>query len=414
MSESDTNSNSYLEEVPSSQPEHNPDDQEEDIDIDAGNEDLLGDDNDAMVSNLAQQEPFEGQEAGDEEDEDEHADGDVIDDLFGSDPDDDDAADHDENNDTNTAHPRQQQKELDRQYQRTVPEGKKLSIATHVNLSELPSSADYDFCILRLPNVIGCETEAFDEETYVAPSHSQSIDNYIRWRLYHESANDETYKESNTRLVHWKDGTKSLIIGKDCYDIDEQTLHGDRDYIYARLPIDSASNGFTDSYNSNGNKKNKMQSFQLCHSRVIKKLNVRTTTQKSYQTLQKNLAKKHERTKGSKQLTALQRITNRTNYEREQQSRQKRNVRNNLNYKKKVNRKRKMDEAFLTQNAHGVDSEDDDDDEDEDYLGHTQRKKIRRAEANLSNDSASGEEDDADDSDDSDDDDVPIGRKALS
>merc|ERR1712228_917835 len=193
-------------------------------------------------------------------------------------------------------------KQLSKEYIRSVPEGKKISTSTSFNKSSLPSSEQFEFCVMRLPNVIGCDTEPFDERTYVEPSkmHSSSgVDNYIRWRKYYERATDETYRESNTKLVYWKDGTKSLMIGKDCYDIDEQALHGNRDFLYAQLE-DSESRS----------------AYKLCHGKLVKRLSVRTSTSKSYKTMQRNLAKKHQRATGMKQMTAEQRNRNRKQKER--------------------------------------------------------------------------------------------------
>ena len=181
-------------------------------------------------------------------------------------------------------------------------------------------------------------------------------------------------------MVYWKDGTKSLIIGNDCYDIDQQQLNGNRDYIY---------------YTINNNK-----NYKICHSKIQKRLNVRTTTQKSYKTLQKNLAKKHERTKGSKQLTALQRRNNRNKNQLNNNNNNNNN--NNYNYnnntKKIINKKRSFDQTFLEQGGHGNntsdDNDNDNDDDDDDYHD------------NFESDSDNDDDDDDDESDS--DDDKPV------
>ena len=239
---------------------------------------------------------------------------------------------------------------------------------------------------MRLPNVIDCDIEPFDDKQYIPSSTSSSIDNYIRWRAHYESATDETFKESNTKLVYWKDGTKSLIIGNDCYDIDQQTLNGDRDYIYYNIQDEN------------------QQMYKLAHSKINKRLNVRTTTQKSYKTLQKNLAKKHVRTKGSKQLTALQRRNNRNKQNQYQQQ-----YNSNSNSRKRtISKKRSMKESFLEEGGHGNNSS------DEDYEDESPRKRQKRSSesSSSSNESDNNDDDDEDDSDsDSDDDDKPIGER---
>mmetsp|Transcript_1797 Transcript_1797/g.1520 ORF Transcript_1797/g.1520 Transcript_1797/m.1520 type:complete len:358 (+) Transcript_1797:15-1088(+) len=295
-------------------------------------------------------------------------------DLFGSDDD-----DNDNNNDENKSD--EEDKVLSRKYIRSVPEGKKTTISSSIALSELPNNDKFEFCILRLPNVIDCDIEPFDDKQYIPSSTSSSIDNYIRWRAHYESATDETFKESNTKLVFWKDGTKSLIIGKDCYDIDQQILNGNRDYIY---------------YNINDNQTN----YKLSHSKINKRLNVRTTTQKSYKTLQKNLAKKHERTKGSKQLTALQRRHNRNKHNQQQQQQQQQQQYHQITNKRRISKKRSLKESFLEEGGHGNNTSDDDDDNYNVYNSPSSKRHKR---------SSSDESDESES--DSDDDDQPIGSR---
>eukprot|EP01084_Bolivina_argentea_P143093 251340_1 len=320
--------------------------------------------------------------------EDEDDDEDIKDihrDLFGSDDDDDNTQNK---NKTPQIQPENENdmndnKIISKEYKRSVPEGKKISVSTNLSLSSLPQSSDFEFCILRLPNVIGCETEQFDVKTYVEPSSTSSIENYIRWRTHFDNSVDEYYRETNTKLVYWKDGTKSLFIGKDCYDIDEQILSGNRDFIYAKLPNESNNCG-----------------YKLCHGQFIKRLNVKATSQKSYKTLQKNLAKKHERTKGSKQLTAAQRRNNRMGNNNNNNNNKKKKGK-----RKKVNRKRVLSGGYLEQGAHGGSSDED---------GMPKRKRYKRSD---SDDESDGSDDESDDnysdseSDDDEDDDQPIGNR---
>ena len=232
---------------------------------------------------------------------------------------------------------------------------------------------------MRLPNVIGCDIEPFDERTYVEPSalHSSSrVDNYIRWRTDYDVATDETFKETNTKLVYWKDGTKSLFIGKNCYDIEEQTLMGNRDYLYAKLP--------------NGTN---TESFKLCHGQFVKRLNVRTNRkQQSYQLLQNNLAKKHQKPRGSKQLTAAQRRGNRATKGPSKYNQ------NSSTRKRQTNKKRNLKGDWLEQGGHGNSS-----DEDEDEYDHKKTQQDSSSEQ-----SSEGSTDDDDEESTDDDDDVAI------
>ena len=183
--------------------------------------------------------------------------------------------------------------------------------------------------------------------------------------------------------VYWKDGTKSLMIGKDCYDIDEQAMHGNRDFIYAKL--EDAENHCA---------------YKLCHGKLVKKMNVRTSTSKSYKTLQQNLAKKHQRTKGSKQMTALQRRTahgkaNGNQYRAPTMTRNQRG-----------NKKKNIDSQWLESGGnHGHSSD------DEEY-GAKMRKRMRSGKtSDNESGSESGSDEDSDSDEESDDDDIPIGQR---
>jgi len=355
----------------------------EDVDDGSEDDDLFGDQEmNTNTGSPAHSDNNEGAET--------HGDGDgdepdtTMMDLFGSDDDDENEDEDEDMQQTQTKREEDvaSNKVLSKSYSRTVPEGKRISLSTQIKLSQLPSTTDYEFCLLRLPNVIGCDVDAFEENKYVEPSAASSIDNYIRWRTHYEAASDEHYRETNTKLVYWKDGTKSLMIGKDCYDIDEQAMHGNRDFIFAKL--EDAENH---------------SAYKLCHGKLVKKLNVRTSTSKSYKTLQQNLAKKHQRTKGSKQMTALQRRTahgKNTGNSRVHQIKSNRNQRGN--------KKRDIDSNWLESGGNHGNSSD-----DEEY-GAKMRRKMRSAKTS---EEESGSEDESDSDEDSEesDDDEPIGQR---
>ena len=45
-------------------------------------------------------------------------------------------------------------------------------------------------------------------------------ENTIRWR-YHNAGNDEIVKQSNAHFVEWSDGSVSLKVGNEVYDVRE-------------------------------------------------------------------------------------------------------------------------------------------------------------------------------------------------
>merc|ERR1712046_336372 len=126
-------------------------------------------------------------------------------------------------------------------------------------------------------------------------------------------------------------------------------------------------------------------------------MSVRTSTSKSYKTLQQNLAKKHQRTKGSKQMTALQRRTHHqgksNGHSRGHQVKSHRNQRGN--------KKMDIDSQWLESGGnHGHSSD------DEDY-GEKMRRKMRNGKSS-GEESGSDDESDSDEDSEESDDDEPI------
>lgn len=83
----------------------------------------------------------------------------------------------------------------------------------------------------KLPNILGVQTEAFDPTTYLAAAEEedfgQAAYNLMRWRYQTDAAghsvrdaNDQLVRESNTRLVEWEDGTYTLHVGNETFQVD--------------------------------------------------------------------------------------------------------------------------------------------------------------------------------------------------
>jgi RNA polymerase-associated protein LEO1 len=81
----------------------------------------------------------------------------------------------------------------------------------------------------RLPNVLGINPTPHDSETYDAHEEEEkygiTMSNMVRWRYAGDNAkrssDGEPARESNARVVKWSDGTTSLYIGKEIYDLEE-------------------------------------------------------------------------------------------------------------------------------------------------------------------------------------------------
>lgn len=150
---------------------------------------------------------------GDDDDDNEPEEGDTMADLFGSDVEEETAIDNQgefmQMPPTAAGLPRKVMK-------RICPEGSNLPIRL-----PLSNHSGDDLTVVRVPNVVALEEENFDASNYEAPKQTTKS-SFIRWRIIFDP-NDpsQPFKESNSRLVTWSDGSKSLVVGKEYFDIEE-------------------------------------------------------------------------------------------------------------------------------------------------------------------------------------------------
>ncbi|KIJ41243.1 hypothetical protein M422DRAFT_229707 [Sphaerobolus stellatus SS14] len=101
----------------------------------------------------------------------------------------------------------------------------------------IPKSADGDYWVMRLPNFVKLDSKPFHPDTYVEPEQEDDdtsteaskerslsikleVENTIRWRwVKDEDGNDR--KQSNSRIIRWSDGTLSLQLGKELFDVNQ-------------------------------------------------------------------------------------------------------------------------------------------------------------------------------------------------
>ncbi|KAG9089771.1 hypothetical protein FS749_001065 [Ceratobasidium sp. UAMH 11750] len=94
----------------------------------------------------------------------------------------------------------------------------------------LPTSSDGQYWMMRMPNFLKLDTKPFHQDTYEGPQEDYEgeakkesaimldVTNTIRWRWV-QGANGEMKKESNSRIVRWSDGSMSLQLGTEVFDI---------------------------------------------------------------------------------------------------------------------------------------------------------------------------------------------------
>ncbi|KAF8705594.1 Leo1-like protein, partial [Rhizoctonia solani] len=94
----------------------------------------------------------------------------------------------------------------------------------------LPTSSDSQYWMMRLPSFLKLDTKPFHTETYEGPQDEYEgedkkesaimldVTNTIRWRWI-QGEDGEMKKQSNARIVKWSDGSMSLQLGTELFDI---------------------------------------------------------------------------------------------------------------------------------------------------------------------------------------------------
>ncbi|CAI4221354.1 unnamed protein product [Auanema sp. JU1783] len=88
----------------------------------------------------------------------------------------------------------------------------------------------------KIPNFLSVETKPFDPDEYEENGEDDTTDNEgksrlklkventLRWR-YSKDANGVELKESNAKMVRWSDGSMSLHLGNEIFDVQEMPVN---------------------------------------------------------------------------------------------------------------------------------------------------------------------------------------------
>ena len=115
-----------------------------------------------------------------------------------------------------------------------------------VEIPKISTDLGREIHFVKLPNFLSVETRPFDHETYEDEIDEEEtldeegrarlklkVENTIRWKdVYTESG--KMVKESNARFVRWSDGSMSLHLGSEIFDVYKQPLQGDHNHLYIR------------------------------------------------------------------------------------------------------------------------------------------------------------------------------------
>ncbi|XP_028969023.1 RNA polymerase-associated protein LEO1 [Galendromus occidentalis] len=101
---------------------------------------------------------------------------------------------------------------------------------------------------VKLPNFLSVETRPYDPETYedevdedeVLDEEGRArlklkVENTIRWRRVYDPKTGDPIKQSNSRVVRWSDGSLSLHLGSEIFDVHKHSLMtGDHNHLFIR------------------------------------------------------------------------------------------------------------------------------------------------------------------------------------
>lgn len=105
-----------------------------------------------------------------------------------------------------------------------------------VEIPKITTDLGRDIHFVKLPNFLSVETRPFDQETYEDEIDEEEtldeegrarlklkVENTIRWRETLDKEGTVT-RESNARFIKWSDGSLSLHLGSEIFDVYKQPL----------------------------------------------------------------------------------------------------------------------------------------------------------------------------------------------
>ncbi|KAJ2919498.1 hypothetical protein MD484_g884, partial [Candolleomyces efflorescens] len=101
----------------------------------------------------------------------------------------------------------------------------------------VPRSLDGDSWVIRTPNYVTIDSKPFHPDTYIEPDQEDEetqgtnakersmttklkVENALRWR-WTKDENGMDKRQSNARIIRWSDGSLSLRLGKELFDINK-------------------------------------------------------------------------------------------------------------------------------------------------------------------------------------------------
>uniref|UniRef100_A0A3Q1ISE8 RNA polymerase-associated protein LEO1 n=1 Tax=Anabas testudineus TaxID=64144 RepID=A0A3Q1ISE8_ANATE len=115
-----------------------------------------------------------------------------------------------------------------------------------VEIPKVSTDLGSDLYFVKLPNFLSVEPRPFDPQYYEDEFEDEEmldeegrtrlklkVENTIRWRAKRDEEGNEM-RESNARIVKWSDGSMSLHLGNEVFDVYKAPLQGDHNHLFIR------------------------------------------------------------------------------------------------------------------------------------------------------------------------------------
>jgi len=115
-----------------------------------------------------------------------------------------------------------------------------------VEVPKISTDLGQEVNFIKLPNFLSVDCRPFDPETYEDEIDDDDaldeegnarlklkVENTMRWRIGFDE-NGKAIKESNARMVKWSDGSYSMHLGSEVFDVTKQPLQGDFNHLFIR------------------------------------------------------------------------------------------------------------------------------------------------------------------------------------
>ncbi|XP_050997537.1 RNA polymerase-associated protein LEO1-like isoform X1 [Acomys russatus] len=129
----------------------------------------------------------------------------------------------------------------DQQEEEPIPETR-----IEVEIPKLNTDLGNYLYFVKLPNFLSVEPRPFDPQYYEDEFEEEEIldeegrtrlklkgENTIRWRIHRDEEGNEI-KQSNARIVKWSDGSMSLHVGNEVFDVYKAPLQGYHNHLFIR------------------------------------------------------------------------------------------------------------------------------------------------------------------------------------